>query len=43
MTHTILLTGASGMLGSRAALALCQRGHRVVGVDIAGAKVTHQN
>jgi nucleoside-diphosphate-sugar epimerase len=43
MTHTILLTGASGMLGSRAALALCQRGHRVVGVDIAGAKVTHEN
>jgi len=41
--HTVLLTGASGMLGSRAALALCQRGHRVIGVDIAGAKVTHEN
>ena len=43
MTHTILLTGASGMLGSRVALALCQRGHRVVGADIAGAKVAHEN
>lgn len=43
MTHTILLTGASGMLGRRAAMALCQRGHRVVGVDIAGPKVTHEN
>ena len=42
MTHTILLTGASGMLGSRVALALCDRGHRVVGVDIAGAKVVHE-
>ena len=38
MTHTILLTGASGMLGSRAAQALCERGHRVVGVDRAEAK-----
>ena len=43
MKHTVLLTGASGMLGRRAALALCQRGHRVIGVDIAGAKVTHEN
>ena len=43
MTHTVLLTGASGMLGSRAALALCQRGHRVVGVDIADSKVIHEN
>ncbi|MBQ8963460.1 MAG: NAD-dependent epimerase/dehydratase family protein [Clostridia bacterium] len=43
MTHTVLLTGASGMLGSRAALALCQRGHRVVGVDIAQAKIVHEN
>ena len=41
--HTILLTGASGMLGSRVALALCQRGHRVVGVDIAEAKVVHES
>ena len=31
------------MLGSRVALALCQRGHRVVGVDIAPAKVAHEN
>ena len=31
------------MLGSRVALALCQRGHRVVGADIAGAKVAHAN
>ena len=43
MKHTILLTGASGMLGSRAAQALCQRGHRVVGVDIAQAKIIHEN
>ncbi|MBQ6326710.1 MAG: NAD(P)-dependent oxidoreductase, partial [Clostridia bacterium] len=43
MTHTVLLTGASGMLGSRVALALCQRGHRVVGVDIAQAKIVHEN
>ena len=42
MTHAILLTGASGMLGSRVALALCERGHRVVGVDIAGAKAAHE-
>ena len=31
------------MLGSRVALALCQRGHRVVGADIADAKVAHEN
>ena len=43
MKRTLLLTGASGMLGSRVALALCERGHRVVGVDIAGAKVAHEN
>ena len=43
MKHTILLTGASGMLGSRVALALCERGHRVVGVDVAGAKAAHEN
>ena len=43
MTHTILLTGASGMLGSRAARALCEAGHRVVGADIAPAKVDHPN
>ena len=41
MTHAILLTGASGMLGSRAARALCQRGHRVIGVDVAPAKCEH--
>ena len=41
MTHSVLLTGASGMLGSRVALALCERGHRVVGADIAGGKVAH--
>ena len=38
-----MLTGASGMLGSRVALALCERGHRVIGVDIAEAKVSHEN
>ncbi len=43
MTHTVLLTGASGMLGSRVAEALCRRGHRVIGVDIAGAKADHNN
>lgn len=43
MTRAILLTGASGMIGSRVALALCQRGHRVIGVDIAGAKAAHEN
>ena len=43
MTHAILLTGASGMLGSRAALALCEAGHTVVGADIAPAKVEHPN
>ena len=42
MTRTLLLTGASGMLGSRVAMALCERGHRVVGVDIAPAKVEHE-
>ena len=41
MTHAILLTGASGMLGSRAAQALCARGHRVVGVDVAPARCEH--
>ena len=41
--HTILLTGASGMLGSRAAEALCARGHRVVGVDRAAARCGHAN
>jgi len=41
VSHTILLTGASGMLGSRVALALCQRGHRVIGVDIAEARAEH--
>ena len=43
MNHRILLTGASGMLGSRVALALCERGHLVTGVDIAEAKVSHDN
>lgn len=38
-----MLTGASGMLGSRAALALCEQGHRVIGVDIAEARVEHEN
>lgn len=41
MNRKLLLTGASGMLGSRVALALCEAGHTVVGVDIAEAKVTH--
>lgn len=31
------------MLGSRVALALCERGHHVVGVDIADAKAAHDN
>ena len=43
MTHAILLTGASGMLGSRAARALCARGHRVIGVDRAEARCAHRN
>ena len=43
MMRTLLLTGASGMLGSRVAMALCERGHRVIGVDIAQAKVDHEN
>lgn len=43
MKHAILLTGASGMLGSRAALRLCEQGHRVIGVDIAAAKLEHEN
>ena len=43
MTHAILLTGASGMLGRRAALALCEAGHRVVGADISPAAVSHPN
>ena len=41
MTHRILLTGASGMLGSRAALALCEAGHTVIGVDVAEDRVIH--
>ena len=41
--RAILLTGASGMLGSRVALALCERGHRVIGVDIAEGKLSHAN
>lgn len=43
MTHAILLTGASGMLGRRAARALCERGHRVIGVDLAPAQCDHPN
>lgn len=43
MTRAILLTGASGMIGSRVALALCERGHRVIGADIAGPKLEHEN
>lgn len=43
MKHTILLTGASGMLGSRAVQALCDEGHRVIGVDRAEAAVSHAN
>ena len=43
MTHRILLTGASGMLGSRAALALCEAGHTVIGVDVAEAKIEHDH
>ena len=31
------------MLGSRAALALCEQGHEVLGVDVAGAKAEHAN
>ena len=41
MSHAILLTGASGMLGRRAAAALCERGHRVIGVDLSPAQCTH--
>ena len=43
MTHAILLTGASGMLGRRAAQTLCERGHRVIGVDLAPAQCKHPN
>ncbi len=43
MTHAILLTGASGMLGRRAALALCEAGHRVVGADLSPAAIAHPN
>lgn len=43
MRHRILLTGASGMLGSRAAQELCEQGHRVLGVDRAPAKFAHAN
>ena len=43
MTHAILLTGASGMLGRRAAKALCERGHSVIGVDLAPAQCDHPN
>ena len=31
------------MLGRRAALALCERGHRVIGVDVAAAALAHPN
>ncbi len=31
------------MLGRRAALALCERGHRVIGVDVAGTALAHPN
>ncbi len=31
------------MLGSRVARALCERGHRVIGADIAPAKFAHEN
>ena len=41
MAHAILLTGASGMLGSRAARALCDRGHVVIGVDAKPAACDH--
>ena len=43
MSRTLLLTGASGMLGSRAAEALCHAGFRVIGVDLGGAGVYHSN
>ena len=43
MKHTILLTGASGMLGSRVAAALCDEGHRVIGADRADAALSHAN
>lgn len=43
MKHTILLTGATGMLGSRVAHALCDEGHRVIGVDRSVAALTHEN
>ena len=43
MTHVIMLTGASGMLGSRAAELLCQSGHRVIGVDRGEGKCDHPN
>ena len=39
MSCRILLTGASGMLGSRVARALCAAGHEVVGVDVAASKL----
>ena len=43
MSRVILLTGASGMLGSRAAEALCQQGHRVIGVDLGEPSLYHVN
>lgn len=43
MKHTILLTGASGMLGSCAVRELCEQGHRVLGVDRAQPKFAHAN
>lgn len=43
MKHTVLLTGASGMLGSRAAAALCAEGHRVIGMDRAPSALAHEN
>ena len=43
MTHRILLTGASGMLGSRVAQALCEQGHEVIGADRTEAKCAHPN
>ena len=41
MNRTIMLTGASGMLGSRAAEALCQQGFRVIGVDLGEPRCHH--
>lgn len=41
MKHTVLLTGASGMLGRRTILMLCGAGHKVIGVDRNPAAVEH--